>query len=272
MVCLDRLREMVYFLKKNISLSCIHTQRNSRFDFSFNGLTYMLCAPQISLELTGGNRDGHWGNLQFVLWRIPLRRGREMGERGEKYTSEKELAWRRPPWKNTDISCTETPLCTSKTQTVKKQGWVEGTRVTWNRWNSERRGGGGVLLWDKWAVFFNIHQSSVHFEVNMDGVGTDWQTISLTHINIQLNNILTSPAVPHGHFAHPGLSDGGTRYCVLGWFLYNVPRPGLQTPLIATGFVSPGAGSPFAPLAHLTALCRDTQEQWCAVKPRQIAI
>lgn len=80
MVCLDHLREMVYF-KKNISLSYIHTERNSRFDCSFNGLTYMLCAPQISLELTGGNRDGHWGNLQFVLWRIPLRRGREMGER-----------------------------------------------------------------------------------------------------------------------------------------------------------------------------------------------
>lgn len=60
--------------------------------------------------------------------------------------------------------------------------------------------------------------------------------------------------MPHGHFAHPGLGDGRTGYRVLGRFLYNVPRPGLQTPLIATGFVSPGAGSPFAPLAHLTAL------------------
>lgn len=64
----------------------------------------------------------------------------------------------------------------------------------------------------------------------------------------------TSPAVPHGHFAHPGLGNGGTWYRVLGWFLYNVPCPRLQTPLIATGFVSPGAGSPFAPLAHLAAL------------------
>lgn len=70
--------------------------------------------------------------------------------------------------------------------------------------------------------------------------------------------------MPHGHFAHPGLSDGGTWYCVLGWFLYNVPRPGLQTPLIATGFVSPGAGSPFAPLAHLAALCRDTETVMCS--------
>lgn len=60
--------------------------------------------------------------------------------------------------------------------------------------------------------------------------------------------------MPQGHFAHPGLSNGGTGYCVLGRFLYNVPRPGLQTPLIATGFVSPGAGSPLAPLAHLAAL------------------
>lgn len=95
---------------------------------------------------------------------------------------------------------------------------------------------------------------------------------SLTHISVWLCTILTSPAVPHGHFAHPGLSDGGTGYCVLGWFLYNVPRPGLQTPLVATGFVSPGAGSPFAPLAHLTALCSDTQKQRCAVKPQQSAI
>jgi len=91
--------------------------------------------------------------------------------------------------------------------------------------------------------------------------------VSLTHTHthtysICLYDILTSPAVPHGHFAHPGLGDGGTGYCVLGRFLYNVPRPGLQTPLVATGFVSPGAGSPFAPLAHLAALCRgDTQKQ-----------
>lgn len=70
--------------------------------------------------------------------------------------------------------------------------------------------------------------------------------------------MFTSPAVPHGHFAHPGLSDGGTGYCVFGWFLYDVPCPGLETPLKATGFVSPGAGAPFAPLAHLTTLCGET--------------
>lgn len=229
----------------------------------------MLCAPQISLKLTGGNRDGHWGNLQFVLWRIPLRRGREMGERGEKYTSEKELAWTRPPWKNTDFmhGNATVHLKNADGEKTRLSGRYKGYMKQVELWE-----GGRVLLWDKWAVFFNIHQRSVNFKVNMDGAGTDWQTMSLTHINIWLNNILTSPAVPHGHFAHPGLSDGGTGYCVLGWFLYNVPRPGLQTPLIATGFVSPGAGSPFAPLAHLTALCRDTQKQWCAVKPRQIAI
>lgn len=44
-----------------------------------------------------------------------------MGREGEKYTSEKVLARTRPRWKNTDISCTETPLCTSKTQTLKKK-------------------------------------------------------------------------------------------------------------------------------------------------------
>lgn len=84
-----------------------------------------------------------------------------------------------------------------------------------------------------------------------------------------LHNILTSPAVPHGHFAHPGLSNGGTGYCVLGWFLYNVSRSCLQAPLVATGFVSPGAGSPFAPLAHLAALCTGTQRQGRAVKRTQ---
>lgn len=93
--------------------------------------------------------------------------------------------------------------------------------------------------------------------------------ISLTHtltLNVWLHKILTSPAVPHGHFAHPGLGNGGTGYCVLGWFLYDVSCPGFQTPLITTGFVSPGAGSPVAPLAHLTTLCRDTQKWGCVVK------
>lgn len=60
--------------------------------------------------------------------------------------------------------------------------------------------------------------------------------------------------MPHGHFAHPGFSDGGAGYCVLRRFLYNVPCPRLQAPLIAAGFVPPGARSPLAPLADLTAL------------------
>lgn len=115
-----------------------------------------------------------------------------------------------------------------------------------------KEGGGRALLRETLAVFFNIHQSSVNSE--MDG-------IFLTHIDIWPYNILTSPAVPNGHFAHPRLSNGRTGYCVLGWFLYNVPCPGLETPLVATGFVSPVAGSPLAPLAHLTALCRDTRRQ-----------
>lgn len=158
MMCLDQLRKMVYFLKKkNISLSSIHTQRNSRFDFSFNSLTYMLCAPQISLKLTGGNRDGHWGNLQFVLWRIPLRGGKEMGESGEKYTSEKELAWTRPPWKNTDISCTETPPQKHRRWKNKAECEVQGLHETGGTVRGAGRGG------DKWAVFFNIHQSSVNW-------------------------------------------------------------------------------------------------------------
>lgn len=165
MVCLAHLRKMVYFLggkkeKKN-PLSCIRTQRSSTFDFSFNDLTYMLCAPQISLRLTGGNRDGHWGNLQFVLWRIPRRTGRETGREGEKYTSEKVLARTRPPWKNTDISCTETPLCTSKTQTFKKkkQEWAQCTRVTWNRWQRGKEYSYGIS-----GVFSLILTRVVHSE------------------------------------------------------------------------------------------------------------
>lgn len=103
----------------------------------------------------------------------------------------------------------------------------------------------------------------------MDGVRSKWQNVPERHLHMGTYYTLTSPAVPHGHFAHPGLSNGGTGYCVLGWFLYNVPRSGLQTPLIATGFVSPSAGSPFTPLAHLAALCRDMQNQGCAVKQQQ---
>lgn len=67
--------------------------------------------------------------------------------------------------------------------------------------------------------------------------------------------------MPRGHFAHPGLSDGWTGYCVLGWFLYDVPGPGLQTPFITARFVSPGAGSPFAPLAYFAALCTHIRDQ-----------
>ena len=60
--------------------------------------------------------------------------------------------------------------------------------------------------------------------------------------------------MPHGHFAPPGLGDGGAGYRVLGRLLDDVPRARLQAPLEAAGFVSPGAGAPLAPLAHLTAL------------------
>lgn len=78
---------------------------------------------------------------------------------------------------------------------------------------------------------------------------------------------LTSPAMPHGHFAHPGFGDGGTGYCVLGWFLYNVPCSGLQTPLIATGFVSSGAGSPLTPLTHLAALWKHSDHRRVRATP-----
>lgn len=122
----------------------------------------------------------------------------------------------------------------------------------------------GATLWDKWAVFFNIEQTSATW--TWMGSDVSDRLFDGTHFNIRLHNIPTSPAVPHGHFAHPGLSNGGTWYRVLGWFLYNVPCPRLQTPLIATGFVSPGAGSPFAPLAHLAALCRDTNKRGCWAK------
>lgn len=154
MVCLDRLRENgLLFERKNISLSCIRTRRDSRFDFSFNGLTYMLCAPQISLELTGGNRDGHWGNLQFVLWRIPLRGGREMGE---KYTSEKEkkkkLARTRTAMEKYWYFMHGNATVHLKNADAEKTKFERKVQeVTWNRWNAER--GERALLWDKWAVF-----------------------------------------------------------------------------------------------------------------------
>lgn len=64
----------------------------------------------------------------------------------------------------------------------------------------------------------------------------------------------SSSAVPHGHLAHAGLGDGGAGYRVFGRFLHDVPCPRLQAPLVAAGFVSPGARSPLAPLAHLAAL------------------
>lgn len=60
--------------------------------------------------------------------------------------------------------------------------------------------------------------------------------------------------MPGGHFAPPGLGDSWTGYCVLGRLFHDLPRPRLQTPLEAAGLVSPGAGPPLAPLAHLATL------------------
>lgn len=139
MVCLARLRGMVYFLWKKKSLSCIHTQQSSTFDFSFNDLTYMLCAPQISLRLKGGNRDGHWGNLQFVLWRIPRRKGRETGREGGKIYLRKSAGSKKGRHgKILIFHARKHHYAPQKKQTLKKQDWTQGTRVTWNRWNSER--------------------------------------------------------------------------------------------------------------------------------------
>lgn len=78
-----------------------------------------------------------------------------------------------------------------------------------------------------------------------------------------LNNVcnFTFSAVSHGHFASPRLSNCWTWYCVPWWFFHDMPCAGLQSPLKATAFVSSGACSPLAPLAHLTALCRN---KWSA--------
>lgn len=214
----------------------------------------MQHAPQISLKLTGGNRDGHWGNLQFVLWRVPLRRWKR-GAR--KYTQEKEQAILWPPWKNCDISRKEMWRHTSKKKQILK------TQV------QELHETGGTLTgWEEFSfgisALFSLILARVEQTLKWVWIKsglTDRKPFSYTKSNTWLCNFLTVPAVPLGHFAHPGLGDGGTGYCVLGWFLYNVPRSSLQTPLKATGFVSPGAGSPFAPLTHLAALCRERQKK-----------
>lgn len=54
----------------------------------------------------------------------------EMEERGGKRGSETERASLRPPWKNSDISCKETQQCTSKIQTLNKQGRVRELHET----------------------------------------------------------------------------------------------------------------------------------------------
>lgn len=144
----------------------------------------MQHAPQISLKLTGGNRDGHWGNLQFVLWRVPLRRWKR-GAR--KYTQEKEQAILWPPWKNCDISRKEMWRHTSK----KTDSENTGTGVTWDRWNSDRTG--RILLWDKCTVFFNIGPSRANLKVSVDKIGTDWQKAFLIHKKAPHGCITSSP-------------------------------------------------------------------------------
>lgn len=83
---------------------------------------------------------------------------------GEKYTSEKEKKknWleQGPPWKNTDISCTETPLCTSKTQTLKKQS-LSARYKRLHETGGTQRGGKEPSYGISGLFFFNIHQSSV---------------------------------------------------------------------------------------------------------------
>lgn len=189
---------------------------------------------------TGGNRDGHWEKPVSFNFEEFLRGGE--GKWG-KYTSDIALDWTRLPWKNIDISCMETPQRTAKI--------LEKIRLIGARYEGFMKQV-TVLPWI--SGMFSLIPSH------------HWRLESSSCIHIWPKNILTSTAVPRGHFAPPGLSDGGTGYCVLGWFLYDVPCPGLQTPFITTGFVSLSAGSPFAPLAHFTAFYRDTRDQGYEVK------
>ena len=91
----------------------------------------MLCAPQITFKLTRGNRDCHWGNLQSLLWRIPLRREKRWEER-EKYTPPKKPGLNRPAmekyWYLMHILKKKTE-CTSNLH-LKKDAW-KGFRDTW---------------------------------------------------------------------------------------------------------------------------------------------
>lgn len=92
-----------------------------------------------------------------------------------------------PPWKNTDISCTETPLCTSKTQTLKKQS-LSARYKRLHETGGTQRGGNGI----SGLFFFNIHQSSVKWT---------WMEFGRT------DRIALSHTPPYGRMVrHPYLS------------------------------------------------------------------
>lgn len=58
---------------------------------------------------------------------------------------------------------------------------------------------------------------------------------------------------PHGHLTSPGLSNGGTWYCVFCWLFNNLPCSGFQTPFKSTRAVISATSSPFTPMANFTS-------------------
>lgn len=85
------------------------------------------------------------------------------------------LAQTRLSWKNTDISCTETPVCAPQKHRRRKKTRLNARYRGYMR-QVKLREGEGVLLWDEWAVFFNIHQT----RVNLDGSEGGWSRDGLT--------------------------------------------------------------------------------------------
>lgn len=130
--------------KKRKSPKCIHSQRRSTFDFSFNSLTYTLCA---TANISQADRRKQRRPLRKPAVRTlknskEERKGdreRELRERGIIYLRENAGSSKAAMEKYWYFMHGNTTTHLEKHRRCKNKAEREAQGVTWNRWNSERR-------------------------------------------------------------------------------------------------------------------------------------
>lgn len=180
MVCLARLRGMVYFLwkkKKKKIPGALFTHREVPHLTSLLTTWHTCCVHH--KYLSGWQEETETAIEETCSSYFEEFHGGKdgrRGERGKKYTSEKVLAQNKAAMEKYWYFMhgnTTTHLKNADVEKTRLNAWYKGYMKQVELWEGE-----GVLLWDKWAVFFNIDQSSVKWTWMELGLN---DRISLTH-------------------------------------------------------------------------------------------